>query len=76
MTHGFFRSGKKRLKLSPDSESGVFSMLSTMKKHASPATWIAAAAITEAVAALTATAMIMTAMPRRVIILTLSFFMD
>ena len=37
MTHGFFISEKKRLKLSPDSASGVFSMPSMMKKPASPA---------------------------------------
>ena len=49
---------------------------SMTKKHASPAMWIAAAASTEDVAALAATATIMTAMPKRVIILTLSFFVE
>ena len=51
-------------------------MPSIMKKHASPAAWIAAAAIMEDVAALTATAMSMTAMPISVMLLPLSFFIE
>ena len=49
-------------------------MPSTMKKHASPAMWTAAAAIMEDVAALTATAMIIAAIPTSVMIFTFSFF--